>query len=285
MALTLLISAAALLCCQVPNAISKTSTDPLTLLRSHNARELGSPGWRRVLLEMRTGTEVTRSFTIWNYWSRDDSGVATLFVLEEPDGLKGTSYLLREGGGSEGGMEVYLHLPAGRGRVLRVVPGRYNEGLLGSDFGYNDVRMLIPTHGFAFRLTGMANCLDRPAAMIDAVPTTTVEVRQPTAWARTRLYLSADPPLLMGVDYHGATDGPPVKRMRVRAIARFDGVWTATVMEMSDGKGRSTFLKLRDAGFRITSPAPDLLNPANLPALARRVREGKVLLKPQEPNR
>ncbi|HEY2291035.1 MAG TPA: outer membrane lipoprotein-sorting protein, partial [Thermoanaerobaculia bacterium] len=184
-------------------AISRPTAE--SLVGGYNARDFGSPGWRRIFLELKSGPRVTRAFTILHLWSQAQSEVRSLVHLEAPPGLAGTNYLLIESPRLDHGMDLFLYLPAGQRQVLRVKPGRFDEGLLGSDFTYRDLLWQIPTGGYRLRLADKTRMLDRDAWGVDAEPTTP-EAAETSSWSRIRYYLTQDPPLLLGADFFRGND-------------------------------------------------------------------------------
>jgi hypothetical protein len=252
----------------------------LDLVEAYNARSFGNPGWRRVRLDLKSGETVTRSLTVANVWREEAGGVRTLFVLERPEGLKGTNYLLVEDPRDPAGMGVFLFLPAGQRRVLTIQPSHFDEGLLGSDFSYRDMRMRIPTAGYRFRLTGRSRLRDQSAWAVEAVPASDA-ARQGASWGRSVYYLSETAPVLLGADHFQAASGAqPSKRMRVHGLRRIDGAWTETRMVMTAAGGRSSVLTLE--GFRVNVPGveADLFLPERLPAAAGRLAGLRLDAKP-----
>jgi len=238
------------------------------LVEAYNTRPFGNPGWRRVRLELRTRNEVTRDFVVENAWSQSGNVVRTVFVLDLPESLRGTDYLLVEDPVEPAGMKVFLHLPAGSGRVLTIRPSRFGEGLLGSDFGYRDLRMRIPTAGYAFHLAGRQELASGSAWLVDAVPVTPA-AQQSAQWGRARYYLSARDPVLLGADFFPAAgDTRPAKQLRVPGYRRIGGAWTETQMVMSAADAHSSTLTLADFNAAV-SYDPRLFEPGALPAAAR----------------
>ncbi len=255
--------------CAVPAAAAGTAAappDPARLIASYNSRNFGNPGRRLVRLELRSGAKVTRSFEVTNLWRQDGAVVRTVFVLTEPAGLRGTNYLLVEDPSAPEGMKVFLHLPAGERRVLTVAPSHFDQGLLGSDFGYRDLRMRLPTRGFRFKTLGRETLLGREAWIVEATP-------EPVSGPQlvSRYYLSASPPLLLGVDHlRPAAGGQPAavaKRMRVEGVEQVDGAWTETRMVMEGADGHSSVLSLEDFRPGYTPAGAALFEPAALPTL------------------
>ncbi|HEX4952000.1 MAG TPA: outer membrane lipoprotein-sorting protein [Thermoanaerobaculia bacterium] len=234
------------------------------LVAAYNHRPFGNPGRRQVRLELRSGEQVTRTFVVSNLWRRQGEEVRTVFVLEEPVGLKGTNYLLVEDPGDSRGMQVFLHLPAGERRVLSVQPSRFDEGLLGSDFGYRDLRLQLPLAGVRYEVRGQERMLGRPVWVVEAIP-------EGEADRRSRYYLSEAPVLLLGVDHLRALPGggrfEVVKRLRVEGLRQVDGAWTETRMVMQAPEGRSSVLTLEGFQPAYAVARRELFEPGALPGL------------------
>lgn len=250
-------------------------TDVGAVVAGYNARNLGAPAWRRVSMELVTEGAVTRSFSIVNLWQQEGEEVRTLFLLESPKGLAGTNYLLRESVRDGSEMRVNLFLPAGERRVLEVAADNLNEGLLGSDFSYNDMRMLLPVGGVEYRLAGGSVLLGEPTWVLDARPVTE-RSKQSYKWAVARFYLCRNIPFLMGADYYGPTGeaGGPFKRMRVQSFEQVEGVWTPTRMTTFGVGDRSTTLTLREAHFAQPRFESSMFTSEKLPDLAEVARQG-----------
>ncbi|HRC85190.1 MAG TPA: outer membrane lipoprotein-sorting protein [Thermoanaerobaculia bacterium] len=242
------------------------TSDPraLRLVDAYNQRNFGDPGWRSVQLDLKSGETITRSFVVDNLWRLQGETVRMLFVLQEPGGLRGTNYLLIEDPAQVAEMQVFLHLPAGERKVLTIAPSHFDEGLLGSDFGYRDMRMRLPTRGFRFRYLG-ARVLGKQAVLAVEASPSTEEGRLASPWVRSILYFHSTEPVLLGADYYARPDSPePDKRQRVLDYRRIDGAWTETRIEMTAGEGHSSLLSLRE--FRSPAPSFDasLLEPQAL---------------------
>jgi hypothetical protein len=247
------------------------------LVNAYNSRDLGSPGWRRVSLELVTDAQVTNTFTVVNMWRQFENEVRTLFLLEAPAGLRGTDYLLREKADSQE-MQVNLFFPAGERRVLEVGPNNFDQGLLGSDFTYNDMRMLLPVKGWRYRSTGRTHLLREPAWVVDAQPLNRLN-DQISSWSLVRLYLARDFQLLLGADFYGMVEGktgkaPLSKQMRVQSFKQYNGVWTATQIVFSGPQKRFSVLHLKSVYFSISNSDPNLFSSDQLPVLADKIQGG-----------
>lgn len=256
-----------------------TRPDVTTLLKAYNTRNFGSPGWRRVSLDLITNGETSRSFTVINLWKDERGEVRTLFLLQEPQGLSGTNYLLAEykAGVEVPDMKVYLFLPAGQRQVLEIEPSKFNEGLLGSDFTYTDLRMQLPTRGYNYRLAGQCRLHNEPTWVIEAEPASEV-ARQSSTWVLARFYLAQNFQFLLGADYYSESEeegGKRLsKRMRVETYEQANNVWTATEIRMFTDEDHYSILKMKDAHFTLSSLDSQLFQTQTLPLLADDLRRG-----------
>jgi hypothetical protein len=254
-----------------PPPAGKPDDPALKLVQAYNDRSFGNPGWRRVHLDLKSGATVTRSFTVTNVWREEGSSVRMLFVLEQPEGLRGTNYLLVEKPDDPAGMEVSLHLPAGRRGVLSIQPSHFDEGLLGSDFGYRDLRMKIPTAGYQLRLLDRQRLLGHNVRAVEAVPVGE-ETRAAASWARSVYYLAEDDPVLLGADhFKAATDSKATKQMRVQGLRQIDGAWTETRIDMLASDGHSSVLTLQDFKASVPDLNATFFAPETLPTVAERL--------------
>lgn len=256
---------------------SAGDSDPeaMTLIQAYNGRDLSAYGERTVDLELRDGEQITRKFIITNLWSETSpSEVVTLYILRAPEGLSGTLYLLNEYRGSEAnGMRVSLHLPVGQRKILNLAPQQFDEGLLGSDFTYRDVRWLLPETGFSYRMAGTQTLDGTPVQKVEMVPDAGSDPA--LGWTRAMLYLSREHLFLFAADYFaaGASGNEQlVKQMRVESTSVVNGHWTATEMTMRLPHGRASVLKLRDIHFADAIPDPEVFREENLLRLADDIR-------------
>jgi hypothetical protein len=254
--------------------------DPVALVNAYNNRNFGSPGWRSVHMELMTEGTLTRSFTVTNLWKSEAGKTYTLFLLQKPEGLSGTNYLLTEGETSPEtlNMNVHLFLPSGSRQVLEIEPSNFNEGLLGSDFTYTDLRMKLPVRGYRYRLIGQATLGNEPTWVLEAVPETEA-LRKATNWSLARFYLARNFQFLLGADYFNRAEDAieparPVKRMRVEKFEHSDGVWTATRIVMFGSTNRYSVLTLRNAHFAVADLGSEIFAPEKLPLLAEKIRQG-----------
>lgn len=246
------------------------------VIAAYNSRKYGSPGWRRVMMELYNDDELTRSFEIINLWRAYEGEVSMLFLLREPKGLSGTNYLLREEIGNVPDIQVHLFLPAGERRVLALAPGSFNQGLLGSDFSYNDVRMLLPVSGYRYNVIGQGKLARDPVWIIESEPSEAL-TREMCSWSKARLYFARNFSFLLGADYYG----PPLNRsepailksMRVERYEEIEGVWTATRMIMTSDNNRWTSITLKEAKFNAAGIGAELFSAERLPSLADKVQQ------------
>lgn len=241
------------------------------IVEAYNGRDFGSPGWRRIFLELKNGAAVTRTFSILHLWQRERDEVRSLVLLEQPLNLRGTNYLLLESlRAGATGMQLFLFLPAGKRRVLTIRPSRFDEGLLGSDFSYSDLRWVIPSSEYRLSLRGTARLLGRTAWVVEAQPVS----GEASSWSRIRYFVCGDPWLLLGADYYRGAARQPSKSLRTERVQQIEGVWTPVRLVMRLARGRSSVLTLTEAGFGTGRYRPDLFVADNLPSYGDRLRAG-----------
>ncbi len=248
--------------------------DAAALIRQYNDRDLGSPGWRRVSLEILTRGEVKRRFVVLTLWKRSRRDVRSVFALEEPDALSGANYLLDEAGAFEPlGMRVHLFLPLGDRRVLQIAPANFDEGLLGSDFTYLDERLQFPSRGMSYSVAGTSVLQHERVWVIEARPSSAAE-RAICSWATARFFLSRRAPVVLGADYYAGDAGSrrPVRRMRVEGVRQFGPVWMGSKMTMSDESGHASVLTLAASGFHKRELETLRFSNEELEALSDRIR-------------
>lgn len=267
-------------------AIEAASSSPSVdrILSAYNSRNIGSPGSREVQMDLFTKQRLTRSFQVLNRWIAEGGEVRTLFLLTNQSGLIGTNYLLREQrNANPPDMKISLFLPAGEQRILEVTPDSFDEGLLGSDFSYSDMRMLLPTRGIQYRLAGEGKLHQERVWAVEAAAQSDEMARQ-VGWKRARYYFAQNFSFLLGADYFAEPgDSAPRKQMRVDRYEQVRGVWTATKILTTTGEDRYSILSLRNARFGDANFDADRLLPEELPRIAERTRNKQHILASTQP--
>lgn len=197
------------------------------LIRASNARVFGEFGYRKVRLDLRDGDTVAERFVTINVWRCLEQDIRMFFYVVEPANLRGACYLVREHGNGFEEMDIHIRLPFGKASVLQVEASNFDDGLLGSDLSYFDMRVTFPGENADFDLLG--------TLLQDQQPRWVLECRNPLwPWARDlkwhRAVVTLDPKslLLTSVDYYRESVAAPIKRVRVLSFEQRDGVWTPT---------------------------------------------------------
>lgn len=256
----------------VPAGVS--GADPVS---AFNSRALGSPGVRRVRLELQSNGATTRSFEIVHAWSESHGAVSSIVLLDAPETLRGTSYLWFEDQRRANGLSIFLRLPAGARRVLAIEPSRFDEGLLGSDFSYLDLLWRIPTTGRQAQNLGEKSIDGTPADAVDSRPASTASASS-SPWASIEYYFARDSHLLIGAAYFPPEGGgrakAPAKTLRVSGWSAHDGVWSPTSMVMSGTGGQRSVLTLLSLQPRTARLRSDLFETSTLGSIADRLEAG-----------
>lgn len=242
--------------------------DAGALIRAYNARDIGAPGWRRVVLELRTKGVVTRRLVVSNAWRTAAGSVRTLFVLEAPEGLRGISYLMTERADADRFLVVHLFLPTAAKRLLEVAPALEEQALLGSDFSYRDLSWQLPERGFDRRVIGEGTLMEREVTFVEYTARAAGDT-----WPRRRYAFSRSPVLLVGIDFYRAGASAPDKTLRVDRLEQRGQVWTPTQITVKRGDSTSV-LSLEAAAFATSKVPDELLTPEGLAGAALRARDG-----------
>lgn len=234
-----------------PNAAETTdvSTSAEQLVSAYNNRDLGQPGWRRVEIKFEQGDQGRREFRVVNLWSELDGELRTLFLVESPYGLRGTSYMMRERVATTD-LQVQLYIPAGERVVHELAPRVLCEGLLGSDFTYQDLRWTLPTQGVRYVLIGSSMLLGHRVRILDMFPD-----GRDMSYERVRWYLADELQVILAADYFadGADrESTPQRRLRVHHVEKTDAIWQPTLMTMENDQ-RRTVIRLLECQLRVDS--------------------------------
>ncbi|MEL7058994.1 MAG: outer membrane lipoprotein-sorting protein [Acidobacteriota bacterium] len=242
------------------------------LIETYNARKIGDPGKRCIRLRLYDGETLTRDFRIAHLWQRFDAEIRSLVLLQRPDGLHGTSYLLIEDLQLDAGMRVFLQLASSK-VPLEILPGRFDEGLLGSDFGYRDLLWRLPMGGHELLLDDAS-----PRVVISRA--TTEGARAATAWSSTRSRFRDDG-LLETVGYFVDGGTAPAKRLEIEGWTDADGAWTPRRMTMQVDADRRSLLTLDAARFGVEPWPAGLFEASALPEIVAFLRQHNGALPPE----
>ena len=238
--------------------------DALNILAAYNGRDIGSLGSRKVLLNLVNDSEVVREFTIVNIWEQQQDEINTIFYLDGPENLQGTCYLLAENCEE---MSVDLFLTTNK-NVLSIKSDYFDQGLLGSDFGYQDLRMKWPVDKYDYRMKGHEKINNFKTWKIEALP-----LGKNKSTTYMYLYFHVDFPFLIGIDYflmENKKKGAklkPYKKLRVEDLTFIDNIPIATLIRMYTNDKEYSELKLIDAKFRRQDIDSRLFLRASLPDL------------------
>ena len=244
--------------------------DPHRIVDAYNRRSVGSLGWQRVSMRLSSNGKISRTFTVVNVWDRTAAATRMLYFLEGPDGLKGSRYLQSED--DSGQLEVFLFLPTSH-RVLQIAPEEFSEGLLGSDFSYDDMRFRLPEQVASASVAGKTSLDGREVYSLQHAAVGA----DSRTWRSVIEYISTDKPFLLGRDYFSDTDlqaGRPGKWMRVKQFRDVGPVRIAESMIMQVRDGNFTTIDLKDLRIGLPSRVDTPFAPSQLPLLDVTLRRG-----------
>jgi hypothetical protein len=221
-------------------------------------------------MRLSSNGKLSRTFTVVNVWDRTAAATRMLYFLEGPDGLKGSRYLQTED--DRGQLAVFLFLPTSQ-RVLQIAPEEFSEGLLGSDFSYDDMRFRLPAQVASASVASKTSLDGREVYSLQHAA---IGADSQT-WRRITEYISVDKPFLLGRDYFTDADlkaGRPGKSMRVKQFRDIGSVRIAESMIMQVRDGNATTIDLKDLRIGLPSRVQTQFAPSQLPLLDVALRKG-----------
>jgi hypothetical protein len=162
---------------------------------------------------------------------------------------------------------VSMFLPAGKRQVLQLTRATTHEGLLGSDFSYDDMRWTLPKRDVEYVVRGSATCLNRPAILVDMQPR-----NKSLPWSQVKLSIDDESRIVVAAEYYRGEQLQ--KSFSVIKLEKRGKTWTPTVMEMQAGT-RTTRLSLISHKFdsQESIPEPDV---ATLRSMAELVKNDQL---------
>jgi len=244
-------------------ASSKPLTDELSIVRQMKALlEPEGPSLRRIDLTVKNRAAYTEGYeTVEKIAAlavkKFPDGKRMLFVMLEPEDVKGMAFLLKERNDQTDVMWVYL--PAIR-RVREIKPIDQYESLFGTDFTYADLGF-IKLHGH-YKLLGEEEHNGVRAYKIqEKVPQDLVYYSKIVTW------VAADSMLPVERDFYGPA-GDLMKRELFQDASIVDGEPTALRITMKDvEQDTRTELNIREVDYDVHLP-DSLFDPKQLPVVS-----------------
>jgi hypothetical protein len=109
---------------------------------SHLHRYIGMTGIRRVQIDVFTGSVPILSYVIDHFWRTVEDEIQSIFHLQKPPGISGTSVLMREYARPQK-TQVWIKLSTARS-TIEVDARRLSQRVLGTDFSYEDLQFWFP---------------------------------------------------------------------------------------------------------------------------------------------
>ncbi|HET6501514.1 MAG TPA: outer membrane lipoprotein-sorting protein [Amycolatopsis sp.] len=215
-------------------------------MRKANRRPIGRVELRDVVLDLGS-----RRLNLRTLRRSDDELSSTVCCVMAPRELCNINFLVRERRGRVEPFDIVLHLPFAGGSTRRLDSFRRREGLLGSEFSYDDLRVWLYEDAHSYttlddgpgwvRLRG--RCV---TSLADVVR---------TGDAPFDLRLREPDGFVTGIDYHGPDGTGPRRRYRADRLTVVDGITVPQLMEMTDVvRGRSSRLHLESVRFTVDAP-------------------------------
>lgn len=127
--------------------INTKLNDSLNFIRKANCRDIGETCFREVCLSLgklgKSTSKPDRNFQIRTLRYTQGVDSYTFFCIISPRIFSGISFLLHEVRGCMLPFDINLYLPYGLHIIRHIEHSRRGEGLLGSDFSYNDLKTWV----------------------------------------------------------------------------------------------------------------------------------------------
>lgn len=233
-----------------------------------NARPLGQTEIRHARMTLVSGEKAVNHYEVVTARRMTAGNAATLFVLQSPKALSGTSFLLEES--TPPGTDrcrTWLFLPAGERRVLEIPPAQLSDFILGSDFTYQDWRVWLPLRDLRVLQSQKAACSTGPCYRLLVEPRSVAAARG-LGWDRARIEVDERTWSVSHIEYFRGSSKFPIRLFSALDLHSFRGVWTPQRMVMTTLPARDqTVIDLLGAWYDENLGA-DLFDPKRLPMAA-----------------
>ena len=194
-----------------------------------------------MVLRNKQGQESRRQLRI-KVLEVSDDGNKSLFVFDEPRGVKGTALLIHAH--REGADDQWLYLPALK-RVKRISSSNRSGSFMGSEFSYEDLGA-PEVEKFRYRHLRDEACGELTCTLVEAVP-----VEKGSGYRRQIVWRDRDEFRIWKIEYYDRKDAH-LKTLTLGKYERFlERHWRAAEMSMVNHlTGKSTLLSWADFKFR-----------------------------------
>ena len=207
-------------------------------IRKANSRPIGRIEFRQVVMEIGAGR---RSRRLYMRTLRESNHCVarSLFCVMEPRTLSNINYTAIEQRGCIVPFEIQLYLPYVLGTLRKLPSERRKQALLGSNFGYDDLRVWLYETGHRYELLETVGSLLRVRGQCTVGSHLVRHGPNPF-----EVWLSDDSYFVQGIDFLSADGSEVVRRYRADEAIEFDGILVPTRMTMTDSvsKDRTTII-------------------------------------------
>lgn len=198
------------------------------LVRRLNRRPVGRTEFRRVCLEIGESPRLRR-LEVATLRQRRGDVARTLTCLMKPRVLRNVNYVATERRGRMRPFRIELYLPFAGGTLRTVDTERRKEGLLGSDFAYEDLKLWLYEEGHEYGEPQLKGDLLTVCGRC-------VSGQNLVRYGARPFRILADPEtgFVRGIDYLTAGGDEVVRRYRADRTREISGVLIAGRMRMED---------------------------------------------------
>lgn len=158
--------------------------------------------------------------------------------------MKGISFSLQEHRGKIEPFEVHLLIPYGLNIVRRVDSKRRCQGLLGSDFAYDDLKTWMYEEGQTFNKLGIDVQDGFPCDIIECKPMSE-SLRAFTKWTRKRTWVDKETCVIRRFEYFSDESNGPYRIHTLSDYHSIDDVLIQRQMQIQDlNKNHETTIEL-----------------------------------------
>jgi hypothetical protein len=195
-----------------------------------NTRDDGSPLTRTLAMELvdRDGTRRTR---VLRAFRRDFDGERrSVLFFDEPSAVKGTAFLSWDYADPARDDDQWLYLPELR-KTRRIALAERGRAFLGTDLSFEDMKKetKVEERDWVWTAAGEAEVDGASCFVVEGVAVDADTARE-TGYGRLRMRVDAEKWIPRFLEYW-APDGAPLKTVRLRDVAAFEGRWMAQRIE------------------------------------------------------
>ena len=213
-----------------------------------------------------------RKLLVRTVYRRQDEVTQMAFCACSPFFLQGIAFLLVQKKGRVDPFEMHIFLPYGKRQVITVGSERRGEGLLGSDFSYDDLKLWHYEDCWgSLRCGNPRGEKENHLESLDLVWKADLKPRT-VQWHKQRLYVQVPEIVLKQIEFFTEADERPFRILHLTGHNKVDGITLPDRMCMQNYQTNSETVIRLERAWADRAVDHSLFEPRSLPELFQQLQ-------------